>query len=635
MKKLASLWRRPRLAIEAVLFIGVLLAGFAFRIHSLDAQPFWVDEAESSINALSIIENGYPSDTYLGLPIYENSLVEPWPGNSEYAYRDASYSDNHFAVYHGWLPLYSIAGSFALQGVEPAKADAALSVKYDLSERKRRTRAARLPAALFGILFLALVFIGGTVLYGRDAGWAALVMGAFHPYHLVISRQARYYSAEVALTTACCICIWLLIKQCKWSHVLMAAFSFILLFHTHLLSFATAALVCALTIPFILGRHRRALVKMTAFAGMVAAGTLPWIVATDFVWHQSRIPRAWPNLRIPADLWQYPPFHWTAAVVGILFTILFAGVLLVRRRLPVRVVRPADALRAPLLLLCLWAVCGYALFLLCMPLVSFDSSRLNLSYWGPSLLLAAFLCAALARILAPRYTILGAPLILLLLFFATGHQFTTRHGFSSQDWAANSEVLNYLASLHPDRGTRFYSAPNDHLVLTFYSGLPIQDISPIRRSFLNSYTGEIIYIDPAIAVDTGVLDPQNVALAALRDSYKLTAEGARQWSEKLRTHDYRERISQLADGPLPPFARKLLDEQRRRAADVFSHSSLELMTRGFPIRSWTDWRNVLKYRFVDPQAHSGVYANYAERLCGASVTILPKSETAVYISPAR
>ena len=204
--------RRYKL-IEVSLVALVLVAALTIRMHYLDERPFWVDEAESSINALTILEHGYPTDAYLDIPIYENTLIQPWPGNAEYEFRDLSYSDNHVAVYHGWLPLYAIAGSFAIHGVTPDEANGPRLVKHDLSERKRRTRAARFPAIVFGLLFLAVVFAGGRMLYGPDAAWAGLLVGSIYSYHIAISRQARYYSAEVALTTACAVSLWLFVRD--------------------------------------------------------------------------------------------------------------------------------------------------------------------------------------------------------------------------------------------------------------------------------------------------------------------------------------------------------------------------------------------------------------------------------------
>src|SRR4051794_4760233 len=307
-----------RRIVEPIAIILVIVAGLAIRMIHLDTLPFWVDEAESSINALTILQHGYPTDAYLGMPIYENTHVWFWPENLEYEFRDVSYSTKHFAVYHGWLPLYAIAGSFLLHGIQPDEPDASRSTKHDLAEQKRRTRAARIPAVLFGGIFLLVVFIGGNVLYGREAGWAALEVGTIYPSHLSVSDQARYYSAQVTLTTACCVLLWLVIKDGKWKHIFLAAVAYVLLFHTHLLSFSTGVVMGALSMPVIMCRHKDWFNKMAAFAAIVVAGTLPWIIVTGFYSHQSRIPRAWPLLQIPSDLLRYQPFNVRYGLGGLL-----------------------------------------------------------------------------------------------------------------------------------------------------------------------------------------------------------------------------------------------------------------------------------------------------------------------------
>src|SRR5207248_2648573 len=171
----------------------------------------------------TILQKGYPTDTYLGLPIYENTLIRRWPEHPEYEFKDISYSDKHMAVYHGWLPLYCVAASFALHHIRPDQATPSLQIKHDLKERIRRTTAARLPSILFGALLLGFAFFGGRALYGSDAGWAALLVGAVYPWHINVCRQARYYSATMALGTGCCLLLWLMFERGKWKHFLAGA----------------------------------------------------------------------------------------------------------------------------------------------------------------------------------------------------------------------------------------------------------------------------------------------------------------------------------------------------------------------------------------------------------------------------
>jgi hypothetical protein len=211
--------------------------------------------------------------------------------------------------------------------------------------------------------------------------------------------------------------------------------------------------------------------------------------------------------------------------------------------------------------------------------------------------------------------------------------------FAGGSWEADASVLDYLRASSIDRKTRLYAAPNDHLILSFYSGLPVQDITPVRKAYLNSYPGDIIYIDRSVSVETGVLTAEGIREAALRDGDKLSAEEAERWSVLLRTRDYRETMLKAVSGgarqevdQVPPFARQLLAAHHRELPSVFASSSLDLATRGFDIKSWTDWRNVLKYRFLGPEERSTVHANYADRLRGSDAVILTRADTAVYFS---
>jgi hypothetical protein len=62
-----------------IIVAGLVLVGTLLRLRDLAEGAMFIDEAESSLNALSIREHGYPADTYLGLPMFENTLTEPWP----------------------------------------------------------------------------------------------------------------------------------------------------------------------------------------------------------------------------------------------------------------------------------------------------------------------------------------------------------------------------------------------------------------------------------------------------------------------------------------------------------------------------------------------------------------------------
>ena len=122
----------------------LLLTGLACRIYDLGRLPLWGDEAESSINALTILQKGVPADRYQGHLLFQDWMIQPSPDNPEFEFRDISFSDRHVVVYHGWLPLYSIALSFRLFGITSSPAGM-LRPQYDEAQRLRRTIAARVP----------------------------------------------------------------------------------------------------------------------------------------------------------------------------------------------------------------------------------------------------------------------------------------------------------------------------------------------------------------------------------------------------------------------------------------------------------------------------------------------------------
>ena len=625
--------------VEWLLVLLIVCGGAAIRTWRLDSSPFWVDEAESSINALTILQHGYPNDTYLGMPIYENTYTWKWPESSEYEFRDSSYSAKHFAIYHGWLPLYSIAASFAISGIRPDVVDESRTTKHTEREQRERTRAGRLPAVLFGSLFLLLIFAGGNVLYGRDAGWAALLLGAVNPHHIELSRQARYYSAEVLLTTAVSLLTWLLVREAKWKYVGLHALCLTLLFYTHLLSFLTGVVMLAILTLIVSVRDRAVWAKSIASASLVALGTGPWFIVTGFLQDQARIPRAWSLLRFPGDLVRYPPAQLWALVIGVLVVTLSTWIVCWKPRLPDRVALPFRQLWPILGVLGLWAVCAYTIFLTCIPAVSFSGDRINLPYWGPLFVLFSVISAAIARAILGRASIIFGSVLMLAILVSTGHSIGLRTR-NDTSWAKYRAVFQDIDRRGLGPESRIYAFPNAHLVLTFYSGLPIQDITPVRKCFLDNYRGEILLIDSTVATYSDILSPEQIRDTARQHGVHLSSFMAEQWSALLASESYRERMTEIiAPGEqsrldrLPPFALDVLSAHGAEIERYFNQFEYELITRGFNIRDWSEWVTVCKYRFVHPEHRSGALANYAERLQGSEAVILPLEDpVAIYSS---
>jgi hypothetical protein len=56
-------------------------------------------------------------------------------------------------------------------------------------------------------------------------------------------------------------------------------------------------------------------------------------------------------------------------------------------------------------------------------------------------------------------------------------------------------VIDYLEEQNLKLPCRIYGAVLAHHVWSYYTGLPIQSIAPVRRSFLEKYPHTIIYLD--------------------------------------------------------------------------------------------------------------------------------------------
>ncbi len=622
--------------LEIVLLACVLLAGGAIRLSNLTKEYLWADEAESSINAFTILQRGYPTDSYLGLPIYENTLTQRWPEHSEYEFRDSSYSKKGVAVYHGWLPLYLIAGSLAAFGIGPQEGPGALPA----ASRDRRTFAARLPSVIFGVALLLALYAVGRVFYGRDAGWAAMVMACLSPAAIVASRQARYYAATVFLALLCGLASWWLVRRARWREAVVGGVLFVLLFHTHVLTFTALSIVLAGACFANLKASLRQAPKLATFGAIVAAGTVPWLLWTGMLENAAAVPKVLPLLELQ-DVVSLPLSKWPYTLL------VLAGVALIamRRRLPkafaARLERPLEAVQGPYWFGFAWLTTIFVCFLFLTPAASFFQGRMFTILGAPGSLLAAMLFAVVGRALSPRHSTPIAAAIALVFVLAAG----SRPPAPERDEGFTA-VLDHIAEAGYGPETKLYAMPSHHLPLTFYSGLPFQSVAPVRKCFLDGFPGRVVIVDK-LTVQVGANDPAapaKVLAAAEAAGVELSASEAGRLSGDLASYDFRRAVQSRVGAVWPPpadppaFALGLLERQREEnrrdfeAARKFAASVP--ITRGFQVQTANDIGCIFFYRFVDPHSRCGPNLNYAERLKNARATVIGGGWV-LYDSPAK
>lgn len=631
----ARLTTGQRIALAALLLLGLVLRGW-----NLGGIPLWVDEAESAINALTIQQHGVPIDRYLDLPIFENVLTEPWPGHPEYEFRDSSYSDRGVAIYHGWLPLYSIAASEVLFGVRPDVDVNARAVVHDVDAVVRRTIAPRVPAVLYGMLFLTLLFVAAREMYGTDAGFAALLFGAIAEPLVLAGRQARYYSPTLAFSVACCLLTWRVYRHGRLRDFLIAGVLFGALFHTHILSFFILCGAFVLVLPWVVRRPG----WFTGLAGMglvMAALVVPWVIGTGFLRQVSHVPPARTMLTFPADLLSYPLHRIEFTLVAILSLAWVAAVAIQGRKMPVRFRSPVEGHGFVFVFLIAWGGIALLAFTFLVPAASYFIKRLSLSVMGPGVLLTAIFAAAAARAIAPRRSVLiasaGAAAMLVI-----GRMVPTQWPYAPVRETPQHELLGFLREQTFAPDARLYATPNDHLTLQYLTGLPFQCVAPVRKTFLDAWPGEVVIVEPVspyINVNVHALHK-----VAGQDGIGLSETLVQAWRDELTSGLVRREIAgRVAEvrpplGELPPWASRYLDEQKEITARLIlgGHSPTRenaAVFRGQPMAHWGEWWPIFFYRFVDWPGRARENLNYAARARTATAHVLRTSGWVVLRCP--
>ncbi len=629
---------RPCRGFIAGLAALIILAGIALRIQGMNHSALWCDEAESSINALTILDRGFPLYEYLGIPIYENTLTETREGHSEYEFRDSSYSPQGLAVYHGWLPLYSIAASQALFGL---RADHPLTpprVLHGVREIPLRTVAPRIPAIIFSAICLVLVFILAREIGGITAGFSALTLMAFNAKTVDFGYQARYYSLTLLTTVFAAWCLLRVIRRGRWADYLLLGLSGALLFHTHQFSAMVFAATAAVTFPAII-RQSNWFWKSLCGGLLSALLVIPWIWFSGFLSTASSVPKARELFDTLSDWLSYTLDRPDQlALLALLILLLVIG----KWRplwLPERIRTAVRDHGSTYIVLLAWLVIGYGAFHWIVPAASFFYERLSLVLWTPYVLLISLLTADLFRGLSPRRGAL-AGVAAMIVFLGARSRLAFFENFSvTGDRAAVASVIGTLEAIPFEAGTRFYATPNEHLTYTYYSGLPVQSVAPVRKSFFASLEKPVVFIESQMELI--LMDEEATMLAAASAGIPLSSEEIPGLREQIwRTLTARElalqEIRPPVLPPVPEFLRPITENSYR---DLLKYrEQLRVEMQGTPLfrkmqaRRTKDYWMGFFYRFVDPESRIGENLNILPRLKNADVFLLPRANAVIYVS---
>lgn len=619
-------WKDEGQAVETALLVVCLLAATALRLSFVSNEPLWVDEAKSSINALTILEHGYPADRYLGLPIYENVLLTTSPDSQEYEFRNSSDSHRGMAIGKGWLPLYSIAAAFALAGIQPDVDDGGPpSVRHASPELARRTIVPRIPSILFSVVFLFAIYQLGRAMSGGDTAWSALMAAAFGGPVVWFGWQAHYYSATLALSGLSGLAVWKLSERGAWRDAVITGLVLMLLFHTHWLSFLILTAVLLANVPLGLDRPG-SVPKLLLTGAIVAAGIVPWLYWTNFLEAANGTPRAWPLLAFPSDFvsWFVVRKGFMGAI-GLVLALALLAAAFPRHRLARRIIAAASDRQAFYFTLT-WFVIAYSAFIFLSPATDFVSAQLTLVLAVPGYLLFALCVAVVARAMTPRFAAVVAPLAVLA--FLGGRGAAT---FAASRPTAPSGIeafLDVASRWTLEAGTKIYAWPDENVLLTYVSGLPVQSVAPVRKAFLDQYPGDVIFVETGTAYAERPL--AEVRTIASQQGVALSVDEARQAALRIQRHGARNYLEGLVANiwpsePIGAIDRALMARygEATLTAGRASAAQYRLLRGLAPTNLMTSHLLPVSYWFVEPEKHLGDQLNYRDRIRGATGIVLP------------
>jgi hypothetical protein len=202
-------------------------------------------------------------------------------------------------------------------------------------------------------------------------------------------------------------------------------------------------------------------------------------------------------------------------------------------------------------------------------------------------------------------------------------------------------AMDYLRDADLSDDTRLYATPNGHLVMTYYTGLPIQSVSPIRKTFLDTYPGPVVILEKARFVPPP--DWQGIVQAASTADEPMAEQAGRDWAKRMNSRVHREallgRVANIEPALTdPPDSFAYLFEEQRIATEMMRdrlqwQNGSKLMFRGFEIRTSLNWWQTYQYRFVDPASRSGENVNYAERVRRSRAVAVPQGGFIAYHCP--
>lgn len=437
------------------ILVLLMIAGVTLRFVASGYRLLWQDEAETTINALQVVDHGYPSDTFKGKPLFENASYLP-SDDPMYEFASTNYYGTHLERNKGWLTFYYQAIFLKAFGFS--------------------TFVARLPFVLLFCGSLLLLYrIARTFAGSPIIALAASALYTFNYYSIMYERQARYFSLLTLISLLCLYTTYRAITRGRTRDYFLSGLGLALLFHVHI----TAA--ASMTLFFVAAHwywHRSLRAALTgrvmlSFA-ILAAAALPWIIAVRF----------WTVFTTFSD--HHSMALWFFVLIGLTMASLFY-------RFVLPIVHHDFSRRTSVNFLLLFI----GVLVLIKPLITPEESIGARVFVELNPVLCLLIVYALTAIIK-RWRIHNHPgssihFAMILFFFLFANQLMGYPSPAVYDTSLVSRGITYLNERQVTRDTPVFVSYHQ-LPFMLYTDYNINLVWPVRKTYFEQYAGTMLFL---------------------------------------------------------------------------------------------------------------------------------------------
>jgi hypothetical protein len=205
------------------------------------------------------------------------------------------------------------------------------------------------------------------------------------------------------------------------------------------------------------------------------------------------------------------------------------------------------------------------------------------------------------------------------------------------NWAYGP-VIDVLREREVEPGTRFYASPNHHLIWTYYTGIPVQSVAPVRREFFESFPHPIVFLETVVW--GSFVDPYEIGGVLVEHGESPDAKTVVEIQNAIWANQALVDVSKR-DIPIPPPVKipsylddlvtaSRLDWEKGEARFVEQMQRDSACFRQVEVDRASDIWMSFFYRFSGYKDRIGTKANIISRLRNSEVLPVPRSSMMIF-----